>query len=770
MGLSARKAPLLIWKTRWARPLLRVIFSMEKIKGIVNHIIYYNKENGFTIMEVETREEDITVTGTFGGVESGEAVEIEGEYVDHPTYGYQFKASSFMVTVPEDRLTIRRYLESGAVKGVGKAIADRLIKRFGEDTLRIMQEEPERLTEIKGISERIARSIAVQMEEKYGLRSAIMFLQGYGISNSLCTKLYKSYGDRIYTVIKENPYLLAEDIRGVGFRAADAIAMKSGIAPGSEFRIRCGITHKLREAAAEMGHTCLPWHDLNEQCAELLEIPLDLIGVEISNMVMDKKLTVKQTAEGKMVYLERYYRMENHSAGMLMRLSNTGEESPESPGSIEKKLSKIEERLQINLDEIQREAVIKSIGHGVMVMSGGPGTGKTTTIKAIIEYFEGEGYSVVLGAPTGRAAKRMAQATGHEASTIHRMLQVTGNPEAGAEWQVFDRNEDNPIEGDVIIIDEMSMVDIHLFYSLLRAVEVGSRLIMVGDVDQLPSVGPGKVLRDIIESGEVPVVMLQKIFRQAKESDIVLNAHRINRGEPLPEGNASRDFFFQNAPRAEVIYKFMVQMITERLPSYLGVPPMEIQVLTPMRKGNLGVESLNKILQKYLNPPADSKREYQYRHYLFREGDKVMQTKNDYKAEWKVLDKFSIPVEKGLGVFNGDLGVVSSIDEAQGIMSVEFDGGHLVEYELGSLENLDLAYAITIHKSQGSEYPAVIMPLLSGPPTLMNRNLLYTGVTRGKSCVVILGSRETVSRMVENHIRQRRYSGLKERIMEVARS
>lgn len=750
---------------------------MEILKGYVEHIIYQNSANGYTVMNLVSDEEEITCVGTFGTLEAGEMVELTGEYTEHALYGRQFKADSVRVLPPEDVVSIRRYLGSGAIKGIGEALADRIVRKFGEDTFRIMEEEPERLVEVKGISERIARQIAVQMEEKKELREAMIFLQRYGISNTLAVKIYDTYGARLYGVLEENPYRLAEDITGVGFKIADEIAAKVGIHTDSDYRIRSGILYVLLQGAQE-GNVYLPMELLLQRAAELLELTVEQIEPQIMNLMMDKKLVIKEKDGQKAVYAMSYYYAELNCARMLHDLNvSMGEGGGKNDGllpaeeqKLEERIRELEKRERIELDDLQRKAVLESIKNGLLILSGGPGTGKTTTINTMIQYFEEEGQDILLAAPTGRAAKRMTEATGYEAKTIHRLLELGGPGETDyTNTKVaFERNEENPLEADVLIIDEMSMVDIHLFQSLLKAVTVGTRLIMVGDVNQLPSVGPGQVLRDLIDSGCFPVIMLQKIFRQAGESDIVVNAHRIRQGQEIRMDNKSRDFFFLPRNDVNVIYKHMVQLVTEKLPRYVNATPFDIQVLTPMRKGVLGVETLNQILQEYVNPPAPGKAEHECGGTLFRQGDKVMQIKNNYRIEWEVVSKYGIPIDKGLGVFNGDMGTIREIDEYSQSVTVEYDEGKRVTYPFSDMDEVELAYAVTIHKSQGSEYPAVIMPLLGGPKMLMNRNLLYTGVTRARDCVTILGSADTVMQMIRNENEQKRFSGLADRIREIA--
>ena len=739
---------------------------METINGYVEHIVFQNSENGYTVMNLIVEDEGVTCVGMCKGLTQGETIEAMGDYMEHPVYGSQFKISSYKTVAPKDSVSMERYLASGAVKGVGAALAARIVKKFGDDTFRIIEEEPERLAEIKGISERKAREIAVQMEEKKDLREALVYLGQYGISNTLAVKIYDTYGMALYGIMKENPYQLAEDINGVGFKIADEIAAKIGIHTDSDYRIRSGVFYTLLRAVGE-GHCYLPIDVLLRRSEELLNVSQEHIRPQIDNMVIEKKLVAK----GQCVYAASYYYAELSCAKMLNQLNIPlwDDFLPSQEMAVRKRLEMISKEQQMELDELQLQAVLESIRNGLFILSGGPGTGKTTTINMMIRYFEMEGLDIFLAAPTGRAAKRMTEATGFEARTIHRLLELNSALSDEDTRKVsFERNEENPLETDVIIIDEMSMVDISLFQALLKAVMPGTRLILVGDVDQLPSVGPGQVLGDLISSGCFPMVKLQKIFRQAVESDIVINAHRINRGEQIALDNKSRDFFFLERSDINVIYKHMIQLIQDKLPGYVGATPFDIQVLTPMRKGNLGCEVLNGILQRYLNPSGPEKREHLAGDTIYREGDKVMQIKNNYQLEWEVISKYGIPIDKGLGVFNGDMGRIVEINEGTSTLVVEYDEHRRVTYPFALLEELELSYAITIHKSQGSEYPAVIFPLLTGPRMLFNRNLLYTGITRAKNCVTILGSSDTVRGMIDNVSENRRYTSLPKRIEELS--
>ena len=738
----------------------------ESITGYIDHIIFRNEDNGYTVMVLKgvSEEDELTCVGSFPVVTQGASVELEGNFTQHPVYGKQFQAVRLTEKMPEDALAMERYLGSGAIKGIGAALAGRIVRHFGDDTFQIVENEPERLSEVKGISEKKAREIAMQIAEKSDMRKAMMFLQKYGISLNLGAKIYQKYGDSVYGVLQENPYRLADDISGVGFKIADEIAYRIGIHTDSDYRIKSGMVYTLLQATGE-GHVYLPKDELFQRAAELLGVDSSYMEKHLVDLAMDRKIVQKEQGDQILIYPAQYYYLELNTARMLRELDIF---CPEDEKIVERRIVQIEKETGTVLDEMQKKAVQEAAGHGLLILTGGPGTGKTTTINAIIRYFEGEGAEIRLAAPTGRAAKRMTEATGYEAQTIHRLLELSGMPEDDREGQPihFERNAENPLETDVIIIDEMSMVDIHLIHSLLMAVTAGTRLILVGDENQLPSVGPGNVLRDIIRSGQFPVVELKKIFRQASESDIVVNAHKINKGEQVEINNKSRDFFFLKRYDADIIIRVVIALIQEKLPKYVEAKPFEIQVLTPMRKGLLGVERLNQILQRYLNPPDASKKEKEIGQGLFREGDKVMQVRNNYQLEWEIRGRYGIPIEKGVGVFNGDTGIIKTINEFAETAEVEFEDGRWAEYSFKQLDELELAYAVTIHKSQGSEYPAVIIPLLSGPRMLMNRNLLYTAVTRARKCVTVVGSEETFRDMIRNEKQQRRYSSLDQRIQE----
>ena len=730
---------------------------MDSIRGYIEHIIFRNEDNGYTVLNLVSGEDEITCVGFFEYADEGENVELKGSYTEHAVYGDQFKVESYEIRPPEDTLSIIRYLGSGAIKGVGQALAVRIVKEFGEDTFRVIEEEPERLAAVKGISDRKAREIALQLSDKQELRRVMVFLSGYGISGALASKIYNRYGSETYRIISENPYLLADDINGVGFKTADAIARRAGIETDSDFRIRSAITYILGVAAGE-GHCYLPVEELTTRSVKLLEVSGDSVRTQISNLSVEQKIFIKKIKEETAVYGKAFYYMELNCARRLKDLDIT---AYEDEADIYKKLGGIERSEKKELEELQRKAVVKAVCNGLTVITGGPGTGKTTIINMIIRFFEAERMDFVLAAPTGRAAKRMTETTGFEASTIQRLLKLRP---AGKEDErggfYYEMNEDNPIEADAVIIDEMSMVDLPLFNALLRAVPVGARLILVGDINQLPSVGPGAVLKDVIRSGSFNVIELKKIFRQAEQSDIVVNAHMINEGRHPALDNRSTDFFFIERDNVDLILNNIIHLIREKLPKYVNAAPYDIQVLTPMRKGSLGVESLNPIIQRYLNPADPSKKEYETDDAVFREGDKVMQIKNNYQLEWEIVSRYGIQVDSGTGVFNGDMGIIKEIDRLNETMVVEYDGQRRVNYPLSGIDELEHAFAVTIHKSQGSEYPAVVIPLLNGPRMLFNRNLLYTGVTRARDCVVLLGSREKVNEMIDNTDEHLRYTGL----------
>ena len=753
----------------------------ESVKGIIEHIIFRNEENGYTVLSLRSKGKELTLVGFFQSVNEGESIEAFGRFTAHVSYGEQFKVESYEIREPEGREAVERYLGSGAIKGIGKALAARIVRKFGEDTLRILEEEPERLAEIKGISMKKARDIAKQADAQRSQRAAMLFLQQYGVSLALGVKIYTKYGEEMYSILRENPYRLAEDIDGVGFKTADAIAAKIGIAADSEYRIRCGILYVLGLASGE-GSVYLPEWDLTAKTADLLGVADGDVERQIMSLAIERKIIIRNhtSAEGmpeeslsegknRIVYLARYYYLELNAARMLCDLNVRV--TADEDADIERRLMHVLARggsRNIVLEEEQKQAILSAAKYGLFILTGGPGTGKTTTINQMLRFFESENMDIRLAAPTGRAAKRMTETTGYEASTIHRLLEISSMSDEMGESVRFERNEQNPLETDVVIIDEMSMVDIFLMYSLLSALPVGTRLVLVGDVDQLPSVGPGAVLGDMLKSGAFPSIRLSRIFRQAASSDIIVNAHKINSGQQIVLGNKSKDFFFLRRSDPNLIISNIIELVRDKLPGYVDAKPFDIQVLAPMRKGALGVERLNRILQEYLNPPSEEKAERMFGDNKYRVGDKVMQIKNNYQIEWEIKKgRYGIVVDHGQGIFNGDMGTIREINEFANILTIEFDEGRFVDYPFSNIEELELAYAVTIHKSQGSEYPAVILPLLTGPRMLFSRNLLYTAVTRARKCVMILGSEETVRGMIENVTQQLRYTSLDERILEM---
>lgn len=748
---------------------------MKNISGYVENITFRNEDNGYTVLTLLSGKKEIKCTGTFGYIGEGEYVEIEGEEVFHDIYGEQIKVISYEIIPATDEFSIKKYLGSGAIKGLGAVLADRIVERFGEDTIRIIEEEPERLAEIRGITIRKAIDICKQVEDKKDMRDIMIFLQGYGISPALANKIYTLYGTKVYDIIKTNPYRLADDVAGVGFKTADEIARRAGVEVNASVRIKSGMCYALADASTS-GHTYLPKEQLAQRTINLLGLRdqymsadgtynMDLLDNCFTELILEKKLILKEIDDVEGVFLSSFYYTELNIARMLLELNI---ETTEDGYIMGIKLDTIEKLTGVQLDELQRKAVIETQNNGVSVITGGPGTGKTTTINAIIQMFETDGLEVSLAAPTGRAAKRMSEATGHKASTIHRLLEVSGGGDEVTADDLsarFGRNEQNPLETDVIIVDEMSMVDTFLMHALLKAITIGTRVVFVGDVNQLASVGPGNVLKDIIDSGQFSVVKLTKVFRQAGESGIVVNAHKINAGQQVALDNSTGDFLYIERENAQMALNATIGLLKTKLPGYVGTKEQDIQVLTPMRNGILGVNSLNEQLQKFINPPSPDKSEKEIAGTIFREGDKVMQVKNNYQLSWEQRSASGRIFDTGSGIFNGDMGIVTKINNTTNYIEVVFDDDRYVTYDTKQAEELELAYAITIHKSQGSEYPAVIMPLVSGVQMLMTRNLLYTGVTRAKKCVCIVGRKEMFEAMIANEDQHKRYSGLKWQIV-----
>ena len=757
---------------------------MEERTGYIESIRFRNDENGYTVFDLEEPDGgEITCVGHFPFINEGEYVRVTGELTIHPIYQEQLKVTDYEITEPDDVDSILKFLSSGAVKGIRGGLAKRIVDQFGDRTFDVMERHPEELALIKGISDKKAREIAESFSEMRGMRRAVIFLQKYGITLTLAVKIYKYYGDELFDVVEKNPYRLAEDIQGVGFKKADEIAVKAGFMPDSPGRVRAGLIYVLNLATTD-GHVYLPEDELVMRGVELLGVEAELILDVLAVMIMDKvvALVVKEVSDSsaesvtegspdKSVKKERriylptlnYAELDCARALLDLNISFPGDES-----RMEKVIKKVEKSEGIELDDMQRTAVSEAMRNGVTVITGGPGTGKTTTINTLMRVMMNDGCHILLAAPTGRAAKRMSEATGYPAQTIHRLLEYSGGPgddESFDRESGFQRNRDNPLETDVVIVDEMSMVDIFLFSHLLKALNVGTRLVLVGDVDQLPSVGPGNVLKDIIASHCFNVVKLTKIFRQAMESDIVMNAHRILSGQEIELHKNSGDFYFAACDTPKKVIETMIySLVKSKMAEFFDCKPFDMQILSPMKKGELGVVHCNELLQRYLNPPSPSKNEITAHDVTFREGDKVMQIKNNYKMKYRILGYNNIVVEEGEGVFNGDIGVIKTIDTVEKQVEVIFDENRHVTYATPELSDLEPAYAVTVHKSQGSEYPVVILPLFSGPVQLMTRNILYTALTRGRKCVMIIGREEAVKNMIENVSENKRYSSLRERL------
>lgn len=740
---------------------------MTEVEGYVERITFRNEENGYTVLYLVNPakdDEEHCCVGYFSYIGEGEYIVVKGKEIVHKSYGPQIQVESYEEKQPGDAIAIEKYLGSGTIKGIGPALAARIVKRFGEDTFNIIEREPERLAEIKGISMKMAISTSEQFMEKQKMRQAMLFLQDFGISMNMAVKVYKFYGDDVYEILRNNPYKLAENISGIGFKIADNIAQKAGFNQDSEYRIQAGIMYVLQQSSAQ-GHCYLPEEILVKDTSELLQISCENVQREIENLNLNKEIVIEEVREERRLYQSSLYYMEMNCARMLLDL-NIPFSANES--ALKKKIARIETEEDMVLDELQKNAIVQAVKNGVMIITGGPGTGKTTTINTVIRIMEDEGLDILLAAPTGRAAKRMSETSGREAQTIHRLLEINGGTESDDHSGMhFERNEFQPLESDVIIVDEFSMVDIYLLYALLKAIVPGTRLIMVGDVNQLPSVGPGNVLKDMIKAEFCNVVRLNRIFRQAAESEIVTNAHKINAGEQISLDNKNMDFFHLERSEIQDVINVTVQLIMKNLPPYVHADRYDIQVLVPMRKGELGVENLNKVLQGYMNPKLPDKREREFHGVLFREYDKVMQIKNNYQIKWVKKNPYGDVYEEGTGVFNGDTGVIKNILDIEEKVIVEFEEGKLVEYDYSDMDEMELAYAITIHKSQGSEYPAVIIPILGGPRMLLSRNLLYTAVTRARKCVTLVGSSATIHKMIRNVNEKKRYSSLYQRIIEM---
>lgn len=732
------------------------------LEGAVEDIIFHNDDNGYAVFDFKSDDGDeIICVGTVPQIRKGDMLKLTGGMVIHPTYGLQFKVEFYERIVPTTAAAIEKYLSSGVVKGIGPKTAKKIVDKFGAATFYVIEEKFDRLVEIKGITYDKALAVHNSFCSQRDIRKVMLYLQEFGVTPAFAMKIYKKYGYRTIDVIKDNPYRMAEDVAGIGFKTADRIAYSMGIPSDSPNRIKSGIKYILNESLLD-GNVFMPREMLVRQSGEILSVDEDIVDNCLRELQIEHKIFNENIEGLDAVYLMPMYYTEISAAKKLLELSFFYDDADLK--KINEKIDTVEDRSGVYLAEQQREAVIEAMREGVLVITGGPGTGKTTIIHTIIQIFQSEGMEVVLAAPTGRAAKRMTETTGIEAKTIHRMLGVAYADDENGRHK-FDKNETEPIEADVIIIDEVSMVDMQLFNSLLKAVEQGTRLILVGDANQLPSVAAGNVLKDIIKSGKIKVVRLTEIFRQARESAIIMNAHMINRGEEPVMNGKNTDFFFVNAQYAPDIPAKIVELITKRLPGFTGVDSFsDMQVLTPMRKGDIGAAGLNKTLQRALNPPSDNKNEYETSSCIFREGDKVMQIKNNYNISWKIENDKGRVTDDGTGVYNGDMGIIKKINKQAETVTVIFDDMRQAVYEFSALDELELAYAVTIHKSQGSEYPVVIIPIHSGPPMLMSRNLLYTAVTRAKKFVIIVGLKSSVNRMVANDREVSRYSGFAYRL------
>lgn len=735
---------------------------MITLQGTIEEIIYKNESNGYTVAILETEDDVVTIVGYIPIINLGETLKVQGNWMYHSNYGQQFKVDTYQAVVPASLNGIEKYLSSGLIPGIGPKTAKKIVEKFGLDSIDILQYNPDRLKEVEGIGKKKAEKIAEAFAEQRELRDVMIFLQEYGISPTYGVRIYKKYGNETISKIKENPYRISEDIFGIGFKMADKIARSMGVDLRSNYRVFAGIKFTLMEFSSE-GHTYVPKEELVDKAQSLLEVERELVEDGITALALKQEIQLENVDNEIRVYYMPFYYAEANVSKKIIELSLT--ELKELNIDVDEEINKLEKESSIKFAQNQKEAIRQAIFNGVLVITGGPGTGKTTTINSIIKLFENQGLSVVLAAPTGRAAKRMSEATGREAKTIHRLLEYSFvDDEIG---MAFARDEGTPIDSDVVIIDEVSMVDILLMNNLLKAIMPGTRLILVGDVDQLPSVGPGNVLRDIIDSKVVKVVKLNEIFRQAQESMIIVNAHRINKGE-MPYLNVKdKDFFFITKDSSEEVIDTIIELCYERLPKFYGYDPVkDIQVLTPMKKGDTGVNALNKRLQETLNPKHKLKNEKQVGDSIFRVGDKVMQIKNNYRMKWEII-KDDGTNEEGEGVFNGDFGYVYGIDEEESEMTVLFDDNKKAVYSFSQLDELKLAYATTIHKSQGSEFPVVVMPICWGPPMLLTRNLLYTAITRAKELVVLVGNKKFLYMMINNNRITKRYSGLNKRLFKV---
>lgn len=726
------------------------------ISGEVKTLIYENEDNGYKVLEIETEDDLFVAVGYMYGVGEGEHVKLTGKWVSHRIYGEQFSVDMYEKSAPASKTAIARYLGSGIIKGVREATAGKIVEAFGEDSLKIIEEEPLRLSEIRGISAEKALLISKSYINQIGASSLMLFLQQYDIPVSTCARIYKKFGGRAVELIKENPYVLCDEVEGIGFKTADKLAASLGYDASDENRVRSGVLYT-QNINTLFGHTYLPRSVVVKSASELLGVCDEAVEKAIDRLVVMRKLISEKRDDGERIYYFAHYYAEKYCAARIREISEISYKTDKE--DIQRQISYTESRRGISLAQMQRNAVYGAMGNNVLVITGGPGTGKTTIINAIIDIMEANDMKIVLTAPTGRAAKRMSQVCGRSAKTIHRLLQASYGE--GDEELMFGVNESNPIDADVIIVDEMSMVDILLMNSLLHAISNGTRLIMVGDVDQLPSVRAGNVLRDIIESEKVPVIRLTEIFRQAGESRIVVNAHRINNGEYPVYNNKDGDFFFAELPDANDGAEYITSLCFERIPERYGFSRADIQVLAPSKKGVAGIINLNAKLQNALNPADKDKNERANGSVIFREGDRVMQIRNNYDIVWHSLDN----IGEGTGVFNGDVGYIEDINDSLKAVTVVYEDKR-VSYDYKELDEIELAYAVTVHKSQGSEFPVVIVPVYDAPYMLVSRNLLYTAVTRAKQLVVLVGREDVVRKMVDNNRVAVRYSSLKEKLSE----
>ena len=734
---------------------------MEVLSGLVESILFKSDDTGYVVAKVEVNKEIIAIVGILPFLKESQHVKLKGQWMLHKQFGRQFKVEECEEVLPDSIEGIVKYLSTGVVHGIGPVTAKKIVEAFGDKTLDIMDNHIERLKEIEGIGEKKFEIIYESYIEQKDLKDIMIHFQEHGMTPNQCIKIYKKFGPMSKDIVSENPYILSDEISGIGFMTADKIAKNIGIESTSDFRIQSGIKYVLNQFSLA-GNTYMPKDELIKEVVNVLDVTKELIEENIYNATLENKIKIEKINDVEAVFSLPYYYCELGVTNKIITLSIENFRTINT--DVEFEVEQFEKDNNIEFAEAQREAIIGAFDNGIEIITGGPGTGKTTIIKSIIEIYEKNNMKVLLAAPTGRAAKRMAESTGREAKTIHRLLEVGTSDD---DKSFFGKGESSPLEGDVIIIDEASMIDIMLMQSLLKAIQLGTRVIIVGDVDQLPSVGPGNVLKDLIESDFIKVVRLNAVFRQGKESMIVTNAHKINNGEMPCLNKKDGDFFFDHKEDNDEILDTIIDLINRRLPKFN--PSLDklkdIQILTPMRKGILGVQNLNNKLQESLNPPSPSKKEKEIKEIIFREGDKVMQTKNNYQIEWFRINGYGD--NEGKGVFNGDMGFIQSINENDKNVIVIFDDEKKVIYDYISLDELDLAYAITIHKSQGSEFKVVITPAFMGSPFLMNRNLLYTGITRAKELVVVVGKPKALKYMVDNTNSSERYSSLKDRILEI---